>query len=69
MKAIAGAVLVLAGAIFYAAGIIASASLAAANKVDDIGGNARITGGVVGVAGFVLLAIGLLPERPPRQKD
>jgi hypothetical protein len=57
MKAVAGSVVVLAGAVLAAAGTVANALTASANRGGEIGTLAIVAGvgvGVIGLAVFVL---------------
>jgi drug/metabolite transporter (DMT)-like permease len=67
MKALAGAVVVLAGAIMFAAGVIGAAILNHANRASQGEVNAGfVCGCFVGLVGLVLLLTGFAtPERKP----
>jgi hypothetical protein len=57
MKTVAGSVVVLAGAVLAAAGTVANALTASANRGGEIGTLAIVAGiglGVIGLAAFVL---------------
>jgi len=66
MKTIAGAIVVLAGAVLFGAGAIAEATLTAVNRSGySRGGNMGMIGGVVlGIVGLILLATSLFPKQP-----
>lgn len=60
MRAVAGAIIVLASAVMLGAGAIASAVFGAANKfMDAIGGGVMFGGVIVGLIGFGILFVAL----------
>ena len=65
MKQLAGAIVVLAGAVLMGAGMVANALLDAANRTPQPGTGIAVVGAVVGVIGFVGYFRGR-PEPPPR---
>ena len=64
VRAIAGALVVLAGAVLAGAGVVAHAVAEAANKFPTGGDSATVVGGIVGLTGLVILVSGLLPDAP-----
>jgi len=71
MKTIAGAILVLAGAVLFGAGAIAEATLTAANRsgYSPWGIMGMVGGAVLGVVGLILLATSLFPKQPQQGSD
>jgi hypothetical protein len=68
MKAIAGAVVLLSGAVLFAGGAVAEAILTAAQRSSySPGGNiGMLVGAPVALAGLVLLGIGWKSDPAPR---
>ena len=62
MKAISGAIIILAGAILFGAGAIAESIITAASTYSAAGRSAMVGGGIVGVVGILVL---VARERPP----
>ena len=62
MRAIAGALVVVAGAVLAGAGVVAHAVAEAANKFPTGGDSATAVGGIVGLTGLVILVSGLRPD-------
>jgi len=69
MKALVGAVVLLAGAVLFAGGAVAEAILTAAQRSSSSpGGNiGMLVGAPVTLAGLVLLGIGWKSDSAPRQ--
>jgi hypothetical protein len=66
MKTLAGAVVVLAGAVMIAGGVIAHATLHR-YQPEGMGGHVMLAGFIVGAVGFALLGAGCVTDRnrPP----
>ena len=65
MKAIAGALVVLAGAILLGAGVLANALVRSAGKSDDVWGLAAVGGVVLGIVGLAVLALSFSDRKSP----
>ena len=65
MKAIAGALVVLAGAILLAAGVLASALVKSAGKSDDAWALAAVSGVALGIVGLAVLALSFSDRKAP----
>jgi hypothetical protein len=68
MKAVAASLVLLAGAVLFAGGAVAEATLTAARMSGYSGGGniGMIVGALVGVAGLVLLALAWKSDSGPR---
>jgi hypothetical protein len=72
MRAIAGAILVLAGAVLFGAVAIAEATLAAANRASYSPGSnlcGTVGGALVVLVGLILVATSLFPKPPQPGSD
>jgi drug/metabolite transporter (DMT)-like permease len=65
MKALTGSVLVLAGAVLFAAGTVADGMMQSAHRLGNPGAVALIAGAVVGVIGLTVFAAYLRAEPSP----
>jgi hypothetical protein len=65
MKTVAGSLIVLAGAVLAAAGTVANALTASANRGGEIGTFAIVAGAFVGAVGFTVFAINHRAESKP----
>jgi hypothetical protein len=63
MRAIAGALVVLAGAILLGAGVLANALVRSAGKSDDAWGLAAVGGVILGIVGLAVLVLSVSSDR------
>jgi drug/metabolite transporter (DMT)-like permease len=63
MRAIAGSVVILAGAVLGAGGTVANALMLSANRGGEMGVGMIVAGAGLGIIGLAVLAIGLAPDR------
>jgi drug/metabolite transporter (DMT)-like permease len=63
MKALAGSVVILAGAVLGAGGTVANALMLSANRGGEIGVGMIVAGVGLGIIGLAVLVLGLAPDR------